>query len=694
MRPSAAPIEGSRSFFIMRAILLLGVATAALVPTVAYGQDNNQQSSTPTPASSGQKPDRNRAQPNDIIITATPFATEGDATASIVAKVDSKQILRQGGASIADSLADVPGIASTGFASGASRPIIRGMDATRVRILEDGVSSSDVSDIGPDHGVPIDPLSARSIEVVRGAATLRYGSQAIGGVVNAINNRIPSSLPNRTIDAEATGSFDTVSNTGQGSLLADVKLGNLALHADGFYRDAGDYDTPLGTQANSFFRGNGESLGGSYFFGGSHIGAAVTQYNSKYGIPSDTTYIDMKQTKVMTKSSFDLGSGVLKTLNIDGSWANYQHTENEPDGTVDTTFRNKEWDARGELLFGKMGPLANTALGVEVQNRRFSALGEDSSYLFPTTTQSEAAFLFTELPVTDAVKLQASGRVETLDIQGTPRSDVFTKQTFTPVSGAVSALFDATKSLRFGLTFSSTGRAPAITELFARGGHDGPNTFETGDPNLKIERANSIEGTMRLRTGRLRIDGSIYSTWFKNYIYGNLTGRTCDDDGTCVVGDSDDLKELNYSQQGAHFWGAEGEASYQLIKVDGGGLEAKVLADYVRATLDDGSNVPRIPPYRVGGGLSWTSNPADAGFQLMYVGRQDKFGAFDNATPSYVSLDGHVAWRPFRAMPGVEFSIVGKNLTNEVQRDAAALNRDQVVMPGRNIRFVVRVATF
>jgi len=680
----------------MRAILLIGVATAALTPAVAYGQDTNQQlTDSPSAKGDDKAPDDNRNQKNDIVITASPFAKDADATASIVAKVDHKEILEKGGASIADSLSSVPGIASTGFAAGASRPIVRGMDATRVRILEDGVSSSDVSDIGPDHGVPIDPLSARSIEVVRGAATLRYGSQAIGGVVNAINNRIPSVLPSKTIDAEATGSFDSVSNTGQGSLLADVKAGNLALHADGFYRDAGDYDTPLGTQANSFFRGNGESFGGSYFFGGgSHIGAAITQYDAKYGIPSDTTYIDMKQTKVMTKSSFDLGSGALKTLNIDGSWANYQHTENEPDGTVDTTFRNKEWDARAELLFGQVGPFDNTALGTEVQNRRFSALGEDSSYLFPTRTQSEAAFLFTELPVSDTFKLQASGRVETLDIQGTPRSDVFTKRTYTPISGALSALFDATKSLRFGLTFSSTGRAPAITELFARGGHDGPNTFETGDPNLKIERANSLEATMRLRTGRLHIDGSIYSTWFRNYIYGNLTGRTCDDDGVCIAGPGNDLKELNYRQQGAHFWGAEGEASYDLIKNGEGGLEAKVLADYVRATLDDGSNVPRIPPYRVGGGLTWTSNPADAGFQLMYVGRQDKFGAFDSATPSYVSLDSQVAWRPFKSMPGIQFSIVGKNLTNEVQRDAAALNRDQVVMPGRNIRFVVRVATF
>ncbi len=670
----------------MRNILLLGAAIAALAPALANAQsgpsaDANTTDSGPAPASSK----------NDIVITASPFPTD---TATIAAKVDRKEILEKGGASIADSLSDVPGVAATGFAAGASRPIIRGMDATRVRVLEDGVSSADVSDIGPDHGVPIDPLAARSIEVVRGPATLRYGSQAIGGVVNALNNRVPLSLPTKTFDGELTGSYDTVANTPEGSALADVRVGNFALHADGFYRHADDYDTPLGTQANSFFRGNGESLGGSYFFGNNRIGAAIIQYNAKYGIPSDDTYIDMKQTKVITKSSFDLGSGVVKTLNIDGGYANYQHSEDEPDGTVLSTFRNKEWNGRAELLFGKMGPFANTALGVEIVNRRFQALGADSTYLLPTRTQSEAAFLFTELPVGPSFRLQASGRVEAVNVRGTPASDVLTRRNFTPVSGAISALFDASKAVRFGVTFSSTGRAPAITELFARGGHDGPQTFETGDPNLKIERANSLEGTVRVRTGRFSFDGSVYSTWFSNYIYGDLTGRTCDDDGVCVDGDANELKELNYRQQGAHFRGAEAEARYQIVKTTDGGLQARVLADYVRATLDDGTNVPRIPPFRVGGGLSWSDRQVDAGFLFMRVGKQSDFGTFDSATPGYNALSAQVAWRPFKAMPGIEFSIVGKNLTNDVQRDAAALNRDVVTMPGRNVRFVVRLATF
>jgi iron complex outermembrane receptor protein len=666
----------------MRTILLLGVAAAALVPAAAQAE--------PMAA------DAPATQP-DVIVTASPIATASDDTPTVVAKVDRNTILTTGGASVADALANVPGIAATGFAAGASRPIIRGMDATRVRILEDGSSSSDVSDIGPDHGIPIDPLAAQSIEVVRGAATLRYGSQAIGGVVNILNNRVPMQLPTQPLSGEFTGSYGTAADVGQTSLLADAKIGNLALHADGFYRHADDYDTPLGTQENSFFHGHGGSLGGSYFFGpdsDSHVGAAVTQYNATYGIPSDDTHIVMKQTKVLSRNSFDLGGGVLKTLNLDGSYADYEHSEVEPDGTIATTFRNKEYDGRAELLFGPLGPVQNSALGVEIQRRRFSAVGEDSSYLFPTLTQTEAAYLFTEMPVSDKLRLQASGRVEHVHVTGTPASDAFTKANFTPVSGAVGALLEVTDGVKVGLTASSTGRAPAITELFARGGHDGPGTFETGDPNLGIERANSLEGTLRVRSGAFKFTGSIYSTWFHNYIYGDLTGRTCDDDGNCIDGDSEELRELNYRQQGAHFRGVEGEASYDLLKSAAGTLQAKALADYTRATLDQGGNVPRIPPYRLGGGLNWESSPVDAGFLFLYVGRQNKFGAFDTATSSYVQLNAQVAWRPFKAHPGIELAIVGQNLTNDVQRDASALNKDQVVMPGRNVRFVLRVATF
>ena len=665
----------------MRRYFFLGAAMAAL-PAAAWAADDSSNRSDPQPA--------------DIIVTATPFGHAADETPAIVAKVDAEAIRRSGGASIADALKDIPGISATGFAAGASRPIIRGMDATRVRLLEDGTSSSDVSDIGPDHGVPIDPLSARSIEVVRGAGTLRYGSQAIGGVVNAINNRVPTALPDRPVSGELDGAYGSAGDSWEGSGLVDARAGNIALHADAFYRHTGDYDTLLGTQPNAFYHGWGGSLGGSAFLGdgGSRIGAAVVHYDAQYGIPSDSTYIDMRQTKVMTRSAFDLGSGVLKTFHLDGSYADYAHDEKEPDGTIDTTFKNKEYNGRAELLFNAIGPVRNSAVGFEYGHRDFSAIGEDSSYLFPTTSETFAGYLFTEVEVNDRLHMEVSGRIEHIGIDGTPASDIPTHRGYTPLSGAVGALYTAAEGVKLGLTFSSTGRAPAMTELFARGGHDGPDTFETGDPGLKIERANSLEASLRVHRGAFRLDGSLYSSWFRNYIYGDLTGRMCNDDGLCADDGDGDLKELFYRQQGAHFRGVEGQASYELVRNDDGSFTARLLGDYTRATLDDGSNVPRIPPYRIGGGLGWKGKRLDTGVTLSYYGRQNRFGAFDTSTPGYANLDAQIAVRPFQAWPGVELAVVGKNLTDDVQRLATALNRDEVMMPGRSVRLTLRVATF
>jgi iron complex outermembrane receptor protein len=627
-----------------------------------------------------------------VVVTASPL--QGANLATIPSKVDAEDIMKQGGSSLADALANIPGVSGTGFAAGASRPIIRGMDSNRVRILEDGTSSSDASDIGPDHGVPIDPISARSIEVVRGAGTLRYGSQAIGGVVNAINNRIPLTLPDQPT-GELQAAYDSTSEAGQGAAMGDLPLGNFAFHVDGFYRHTDDYDTPLGPQANSFFRGDGFSLGSSYFFGDkSRVGAALVHYDAKYGIPSDVTFINMRQTKLLTGSSLDMGDGLVNTVNINGSYGNYSHEEIDPtnNNEIASTFKNKEFDGRTEALLGPLGPLSNSAIGIEIQNRQFSALGEGADYLLPTLTQNYAAFLFTEMPVGDRLHFQAAGRIEDVQSEGTPFTGVKTGRGFVPVSTAIGALFDLTDTVKLGLTGSSTARAPGVTELFARGPHDGPGTFETGNPGLKMERANSLEGTMRLRLEEFTFDGSVYMTSFDNYIYGQLTGRTCDDAGLCALGSPDPLRELNYVQQSANFRGLEGKAVYDLWHTQDGVLQATALGDYVRATLSGGVNVPRIPAWRAGGGLNWQSESFDAGFQVINVGDQNDPGQFDTPTPGYVEVNAQIAWRPFTDR-NIELALIGNNLADEVRRNPASLNKDVVVMPGRNIRVALRYTT-
>ena len=628
---------------------------------------------------------------SEVVITASPLSGDPDRFATIVEQVSRDQVLSNGGASIADALRNTPGVAGTGFAAGASRPVIRGMDAQRVKLAENGLSSSDVSDVGPDHGVPIDPLAAQDIEVVRGAATLRYGSQAIGGVVNIINNRIPMK-PIDGIEGEASTAYSSAAKTGEGTLSLDAGQGPFAVHLDGFGRRASNYDTPDGQQPNSYFRGNGYSGGASYFFGDdSRVGASGTHYEARYGIPSDDTFIRMKQDKGAFGSSFKLDQGALQRINIDAGYADYTHSEIDPEtNEVLSTFNNKEWDGRAEALFGATGPLSASALGVQFQDRKFSALGEGADYLLPTHTQSVAGFAFVEAPL-GPLQFQGASRVERVRIDGTPASGVETRRDYTPVSVSAGFTYEASDKLRLGLTAASAARAPAQTELFARGPHDGPATFETGDPSLKIERANSLEATARYKIGSEgRIEASVWGARFDNYIYGALTGRLCDEDGVCEAGGDGELKELNYGQRDAQFWGVEAKAFFPLTSVAGGKLSGQVLGDYVRAKFTGGGgDVPRIQPGRFGGGLDWDNGIIDTSFLVLAVSSQDHVGVADLATDGYTSVDAQMRWKPFKAKPGIALTLVGHNLADETIHNATALNKDAVVMPGRDVRLVL-----
>lgn len=644
------------------------------------------------PAAQAATPARNDDDNvEEIVITASPLR-DPEYLATIASVVDREQLLREGGANLADALAHQPGISGSGFASGASRPVIRGFDANRVRVLEDGVGSFDVSDVGPDHGVPIDPLSAERIEVVRGPATLRYGSQAIGGVVNAINNRVPQSMPERPLAVEGSASWASGADAREASLLADGGAGQLAWHADGFVRRTGDYSVPGGTQANSFFRGDGYSAGTSWVSGADHVGVAVVHYDSSYGIPSDVTYIDMHQTKEMLRSNFALDAGPLHTLTVDGGHADYEHSEIDPaTGLAAATFRDHESDLRAEALLGKLGPLAGAAVGVQVQDRSFSALGEGANYLLPTHTRSSAAFLFAEAPLTQRVRLQGGARYEHVAIEGTSGTGVAAAPGFSPASGSLGLVWDVASRVRVGLTWTSAARAPAQTELFARGPHDGPGTYETGDPTLRPERANSLEASLRMQAKLDTLQASLWAVHFDGYIYGRLTGFTCDDAGACGPG-AGSLRQLDYVQGNALFRGLELGWEHALADGPDGTLGLQAMADVVRATLSSGGNVPRVPPWHAGAGLHWQHGRLDAGAYAKYSGRQDEPGDGDTPTAGFLSLDAHLGWRPWAAHPGVEFTVAGRNLTNSVQRNAVALNKDSVLGPGREVRLVLRAA--
>ncbi len=639
------------------------------------------------PVAHAQQSSSTAQPPETIVVTGSPITQDRSALATIVDSVDRSQILQSGGANLADALANEPGVTGTSFAAGASRPVIRGFDANRVRILENGIGSFDVSDVGPDHGVPIDPLSTERLELVRGAATLRYGSQAIGGVVNAINNRVPETLPEKPVLAELTGTYGSGSDARQGSAQIDARAGEFAIHADAFDRRADDYDIPDGTQSNSYMDGSGYSLGGSYFFGDSRFGLGAVHYDAQYGIPGEDTYIDMKQTRRCCALRSPAAATRFKHVTFEGGHADYEHSEIDPAtgeaaGDVQGqrmghARRERVRPDRRVLRIGRGAAAAEPRL-LGARRRRGLPAADDDAHATPSScsprrrwarrrsgcrparaSRASTSRARRRRTNVDVAKLHAGQRVAGFPVRrervDSLRRDAVERRTRPGPDGAVRAR----------------------TARRARHLRDRRPDAERGACELARR-----DVALQYRSSRAS-KGRCGSRAFSDYIFGEVTGRTCDDEGLCVDDDSEELKELNYTQVDATFDGAEGKASFALADGGNGQLRLDLLADYVRAKIDNGGgNVPRIPPYHVGLGLHWDGSSLDAGFMVRYTADQTDVAVAETPTDGFTSLDAHLGWHPLQTHPGFELAVVGRNLTDTVQRNAVALNKDDVVLPG------------
>lgn len=623
-----------------------------------------------------------------VTITASPIGSR-DAMATLVGSVDRAALLTRGAASLGDALADVPGVSASGFAPGASQPLVRGFGSNRVRVLENGLGSFDVADVGPDHGTPIDPLSAERIEIVRGAGSLRYGNQAIGGVVNVLNNRVPWRPPSGAISGELSVAGSTSARARELAGGIEGGRGMLAWHADGFRRRTEDYRTPDGRLPGSGFDGEGGAVGASLLGSTSRAGVALVHYGADYGLPNESARISMAQEKWLLRAAHDFDAGILRSLTLDAGGSDYGHRERDA-GEVAATFLDRQWEARSEAVFGSVGPFSAAAMGLQAQHRRYSALGEGADYLAPTLTQSQALFGFAELPAGTIATMQVGLRIENADVEGHPGRAAAVSRHFSPLSASVSAAFTPRASLQLGLTLATSERAPAQTELFAQGPHEGSGTFELGNDALGLERSHALEATAHWQGTGLHVEAALWMMRFDNFIHGAMTGRRCDEQGLCAPGDGEALRELVYRQRDARFHGAELSVDLDLGQFAGGALVAGLAGDFVRATFAGGGNVPRIPPWKGAVSLSWERSFVQAGLTLRQAGRQDRPGELDTPTPGWTSVDAQLALRPGGSR-ALEVSLVGRNLAGGRQRNAAAFNKDEVLAPGRDLRLVLRL---
>ena len=676
---------------------------------------------------SGSATAQNQAAPAPGSSVAPPAGTslsiQADPSFYSVSVVTPQEMLRQPADTLGQALENKPGLATTSFAPGASRPIIRGLTGFRVSTQENGLSTGDVANLSDDHGVPIDPMAAGQVEVVRGPATLRYGSQAIGGVVNANNSRIPDSIPLNGVSIETRGGVSSADGGRNGAFSTEAGSGNFVLHADAFDRTADDYATPHGKQDNTSLHTYGNSIGGSFVGSKGFFGIAYSTFDSTYFIPGieaalSKNHIKLNQERLSSKGEWrveDSGIDVIRT------WfgiTNYKHNEMDglpPTETIGSAFKNQQYEGRVEVQFSPivtgLGELRG-AVGAQASYRVLKAddIGGGEALLPEAKTQNGASYIFEELQVTRQLRMQAAARVENSDVRGTastfpadylpqagfPQESPAHKD-FLPVSYSGGFLYEMPRNVVFRFTGQHVERAPDATELYYRGPHDFTQTFEIGDPNLTIESANTFEAGLKRGIGDFRFDLSAYHTGFTNFIYKRYTGATCTGGfGTCLAPgmtgfDPLASNQIVYSQRNATFVGAEVMTEYDIAKVWRGVWGVQGQYDFVHATFEDGSYVPKIPPHRLGGGFYYYDSNLLARMTLLHAFDQKEYATFDTPTAGYNLLNAEISYtmkldKLASLTPEMTVGLRGENLLNDDIRNAVSYKKDEVLAPGRSVR--------
>ena len=640
------------------------------------------------------------------VITGNPLGSSQLASPTTVLEGDDLTLQQQG--SLGETLNKQPGVSSSYFGPGASRPIIRGLDGDRIRILRNGVGALDASSLSYDHAVPLDPVNVERIEIVRGPAALLYGGNAIGGVVNTFDNRIPTEAINGIQGAGELryGGADTTRSSA-GKLEAGD--GTFALHLDanarqfndlkipGYARDRhapegeDDSDQKKGRLSNSSGRQDGGAVGGSYTWDDGYAGISYSNYDSNYGSPAeDDVRIRMKQDHYAFASEIRNLQGPFSSLKLNAGYTDYEHREIEG-GEVGTTFKNKGYEARVEARHVPIGPL-NGVIGAQVNRNEFSALGEEA-FVPQTDTTTGALFILEELQATERLKLSLGGRLEHTVVdpnaKGNERFEAAdNSKRFTAGSLSSGAVFTLTPIWSLAATLGYSERAPTFYELYANGAHVATGTYELGNPNLSKEKAVSSDLALRFDNGTHNGSVGVFYSHFSNYIGLLGTGRTLNDEGEP---DASGIPEYTYSGVRARFVGFEAKDHWKLGESAYGNFALELSGDYTRATnLDTGEALPRIAPLRLSSGLLWELNRWQARVDVEHASNQGRVPDNESGTNGYTTLGASAGYN-FTVGGSQWLAFVkGDNLTDQTVRYASSILRDIAPAPGRSVEVGLR----
>ena len=630
-----------------------------------------------------------------VVVRASPFDGHSDLEMAQPASVlRGERLQRRQSTNLGDTLSGEPGVQSSSFGAGAGRPIIRGMDGPRVRVMDGGLGVSDLSTISPDHQTTAEPITARQIEVLRGPATLLYGSGASGGVVNVVTNRIPESRQEGLYgSAELRGATGTRENTGAFQL--DGGKSSFAWHLDGYKRKTGDYSIPgaqnpadpasaRGRVPNSATDSDGFSLGGSGVGERGYLGASFQQLNSVYGIPTpDASHIDMRQhrTDIAGELSDPLPGFTRLRLKLRDS--RYQHAEIESTGEVGTTFRNNGTEQRYELTHA---PLAGWTgvMGLQAANSTVSALGEEA--IIPKTrNRGRGLFVVEDTSWRDFhFELGARRGSEKRNPEGGDPD-----RSFSLASYSAGTVWKFMPGYALSLNATSAQRAPTTEELYSNGAHIATASFEVGDATLNKERSRNIDIGLRKTAGAWRGKFSVFQNRIRNYIYAGSVDQNGDGiadrvDAAGVLAPNGAFQLINYAQAQAVFRGFEGELGYRPATQ---GFGARLFGDRADGKLTGGGgNLPRISPARLGLEADYKQGSWTTYGTLLRVYRQDRVATLESETRGYTRLDAGVEYIVKTSdTVTTKLFLRGNNLLDQDMRVHTSFIKDFAPLPGRSI---------
>lgn len=619
-----------------------------------------------------------------ITVTASPLGRGEAELAQPASVLSEEELRRKRAASIGDTLAQEAGVQSSSFGAGAGRPIIRGLDGPRVRVLENGIGTGDASSVSPDHAVTTEALRAEQIEILRGPASLLYGSGAIGGVVNVVSRTIPRERVDGT-SGEVEARIGGANRERTGSVALDAGAGGAAFHLDAFRRRTADYDTPLGRLANSDVDMRGAGAGVSWVGRGGFAGVGVQRLESDYGVPTGEgvrIVMDQKRYEVAAEAAEPLPG--FNRLRLRAGHSDYRHLEVEPTGEVATTFTNRAREARLELRHA--GTLSGT-FGVQLQGARLAAIGEEA-ILPRSSSRSRAVFLVEEKEL-GAWTLDAGVRAESETRR--PEGDLPARdfRLLTPALGAVLRLGD----YRVALSATQAQRAPSVEELYSNGAHHATATFDIGDPHLRKEVSRNLDVTLRKAAGSSRWKVNFFANRIRDYVH----AASIDADGDGLPdrigregepgGDGEFLVQ-RYSQAAARFRGVEAEWSYRPAA---GTFAVRVFGDMTRGRLASRENLPRISPARLGANVDATFGALGVNFTAIHAFAQRRTAPLESPTPSYTRIDAEASWRiGGSGRSGLTAFVQVTNLLDEVIRLHTSYLKEIAPQMGRSVVAGVR----